>query len=111
MLSEMRTAVVLALAIGSGAFMLSQAEVFTWLRLNLLGRAKMGQPAWQAWKWIYKLVGCPYCLSVWMSLIASAIWNVRVVSYWYPLGWIATALFMTTIAMLGVLVIQKALGK
>ena len=36
----MRTGIILALAIGSGAFMLSQAQVFTWLRLLLLARAK-----------------------------------------------------------------------
>ena len=107
----MRTGIILALAIGSGAFMLSQAAVFTWLRLLLLARAKKGQPAWQLWRRVYELVSCPYCLSVWMSLIASAIWNVRVVSYFWPLGWVATSLAMTVVAMLGVLVIKKALGK
>lgn len=111
MIQNMTRAGVLALATGSGAFMLSQAEVFTWLRTLLLARTRTGQPAWRLWKQVYKLVTCPYCLSVWMSLTASIIWNVRLVGYFWPLGWVATSLAMTVVAMLGVLTIKKALGK
>lgn len=105
----MRTAVILALAIGSGSYMVSHAEVFSWLRKSLLARATPGRPRWKAWKQVYKLFTCPYCLSVWMSLVASLIWDTRLLPYWYPLGWLATSLAMTTVAMLAVLVVKKAL--
>jgi hypothetical protein len=106
-----KTALILSLAIGSASFMLAKAEIFTWLRTGILEQGRPGNSYWKMWKQLYKLIGCPYCLSVWMCLIASLIWDVRLVPYQWPLGWLATSLAMTVVAMAGVLIIQRALGK
>lgn len=100
-------AVVLSLGIGSGSFILSLAQIFAPLRLRVLERGRRSG----FFKWLYSLLNCPFCVSVWMSLVANAIWRLRLLPYFWPLGYLATSLALSAGAMAAVLVIRKALGK
>lgn len=99
--------IILAMGIGSGSFMLSLAQIFAPLRLKVLERGRTSG----FFKWLYQLLNCPFCVSVWMSLIANAIYRIRLVPYYWPLGYLVTALALSSGAMAAVLVIRKALGK
>ena len=104
--------VILAMAVGSGAFIASLAQVSKSLRMWLLGRSKPGsRGSWKFWRWLFDLLNCPFCVSVWLSLGATAIWQPRLVPYFWPLGYLVTALARSSGAMAAVLVIRKALGK
>lgn len=98
---------VLAMGIGSGSFMLSLAQVFAPLRLAVLERGRRSG----LFKWLYQLLNCPFCVSVWLSLAAEAIYRIRVLPYFWPVGYLTTALALSSGAMLAVLVIRRALGK
>lgn len=98
---------VLSMGIGSGSFMLSLAQIFAPLRLKVLERGKTSG----FFKWLYQLLNCPFCVSVWMSLIAELIWRIRLLPMFWPLGYLATALALSSGAMASVLITRKALGK
>lgn len=98
---------VLSLGIGSGSFMLSLAQIFAPLRLRVLERGRRHGFC----KWLYSLLNCPFCVSVWMSLIANAVWRLPLLPFYWPLGYLAVSLALSSGAMAAVLVIRRALGK
>lgn len=103
--------IVLALGIGSGAFIVSLAQVSKPLRLLVLTRSKPGAPRAKAWKWLFDLLNCPYCVSMWMSLAAVAIYHPVPLRYYWPVGYVTVSLAVSSAAMLAVFVIRRALGK
>lgn len=103
------TAIVLALAIGAGAFIISSARISLPLRMKL--RIKQQGEIGPFRKWLSDLANCPFCVSVWLSLAATAIyrpWLVSLTRGGYILSFVATALAISATSMLPVLVIKKA---
>lgn len=102
---------VLGLGVGAGSFIVSLSQVSKPARGWVLGRSKPGLRHWKSWKWLFDLLGCPFCVSVWLSLAAVAIYRPEVLPYFWPVGYVTTSLAVSAVAMAGVLVIKKALGK
>lgn len=102
------TVAALAAAIGCGAFMLSVAQIFAPARKKL-ARATDGDA--QPWTWLYDLVTCPFCVSTWMSLAATAIYRPLLVHEFWPLDYLVTVLATVSLAMLFVMITKRALGK
>ena len=107
----MRELVILALGVGSGSFILSLSQVSLPLRTWVHGRCRPGAPRWKAWKWLFDLLSCPFCVSVWLSLAAMAVYRPEVLPYWWPVGYVTVSLAVSSVAMAAVLVIKKAVGK
>jgi hypothetical protein len=99
------TAVILAFAIGGGAFIISSSRLSFPLRLWLVKR-----PGWSK---VSEGINCPFCVSVWLSLAATAIYRPWLVSHQpshggYILSFIVTALAISAASMLPVLIINHA---
>lgn len=97
---------VLALAVGSLAFMGSTAKISQKPRVWLAKRAK-GTGVNQ---WLFDLVSCPYCLGTWISFAATAVYRPLLVHLWWPADYVATSLAMAAAVMLPMLVIKRAVS-
>jgi hypothetical protein len=96
-------AAVLALDVGTVAQIGSQAKISAPLRLWLASRKK----PWS--RWLYDLISCAFCSSVWLAAIGAGIFRPWLVGGWPPLEFGTTALAISGASMLQVLVIRKAL--
>lgn len=103
--------VTVALGIGSGAFIVSLAQVSQPLRFWVLQKSNPAHHRWRVWKWLFQLLSCPFCVSVWMSLAAVGIYQPRLVRYFWPVGYLTVSLAVSSTAMLAVLIIKQAVGK
>lgn len=96
---------LLAAAVGAGAFIVTVAEISRSIHV-WVDRRKAEQL--QPWTWLQKLLNCPFCVSVWLSFIATLIWRPAVLPYFWPFGFVATSLAMAGLAMLVVVGIKRA---
>lgn len=103
--------VVLGLGAGSGSFIVSLSQVSLPLRGWVHGKCRPGAPRQGAWRWLYELLSCPFCVSVWLSLAAVAVYRPEVLPYFWPVGYVTTSLAVSAVAMAAVVVIRKAVGK
>lgn len=106
-----RELLVLALGIGAASFIVSLSQVSRAARTWVLGKAKPDAPRFRAWQWLFDLLSCPFCVSVWLSLAAVAAYRPEVLPYFWPVGYVTTSLAVSAVAMAAVFVIKKALGK
>lgn len=112
------TAAVLAPAVGAAAFTVARTKVTEPFRLRV-GRAHTrwvkanptSRPPLRASasKWLSMLVGCPYCLSHWLSWGAVAIYRPRLVHAWLPLDLFASSWPVIAGAMLTAGLLAKAM--
>lgn len=100
----MFSALVLAAAIGGGAFIVARSKIGMPVRAWLRKRAPRG---W-VWAKLAELVACPFCLSVWMAGAACLIYNVRLVHGGGPLDWLTTTLAVSAASMLSTHIINFA---
>ena len=101
-MTHLVTAAMLALSVGSVAFTVSLSKISRPPRMWLAARTgKLGV-------WCFELTSCPFCVAVWLSLAATAVYRPWLVHMWRPLDFAVTALAMAAAAMLPVLVIKKA---
>lgn len=96
------TASALALAIGALCFITSQSKISRAPRVWIASRK--GKVS----RWISDLAACPVCTATWMALAATAVYRPLLVHEWWPLDYFVTALAITGVAMLPVLVIKQA---
>lgn len=123
------TAAVLAPAVGAAAFTVARTKVTEpfrawvaaaharWVRENT--PAKQAPPApldattaplpVQASRWLSTLVGCPYCLSHWLSWGSVAIYRPRLVHAWLPLDLFTSSWPVIAGAMLTAGLLAKAM--
>lgn len=105
LLSE--TAFALASAIGAAAFITSTAKISIPVRTWIARQRKRSA----FWVWLHDLVNCPFCTSVWMALVATAIYRPSLTRHlWWPLDYLVTALAISGWSMLVVLVIRRAVS-
>jgi hypothetical protein len=90
--------------------MLAKAQIFSPLRQFVIRRTKPGAPARGQWKWVNNLLGCPFCVSVWLAAGAVLVYQPRVIREWYPVDLLTETLAISGASMLVVLVIKKALA-
>lgn len=102
-MSGIAQAAVLALGVGCTAQIGAASQVSRPLRMWLAGRKK----AWS--RWLYDLVSCPFCSSVWLAAIAVGIYRPPLVRMWAPADYAAAVLAVSAASMLPVLWIRKAL--
>lgn len=102
-MNHVATAIALALAIGTAAFITSRA------RISQGPRRWLSQRTSRAGTWLSELVSCPLCTATWMALIATAIYRPLLVHLAWPVDYLVTALAITAVAMMAVLVIRKAI--
>jgi hypothetical protein len=98
-------AIVLSVAVGALAFIVSVSKISRPARIWM---ATDHDGPW--WRWVNDLVNCPFCLSVWMGLAAAAVYRPRLLGYYWPLGYLGTALAISGASMLTVLVIRRAVA-
>lgn len=99
------TALALALAIGAASYITSTAKISRAPRVWMAGRdSRLG-------RWLFDLVSCPLCTATWMALVATAVYRPWLVHRAWPLDYLVTALAVTAVAMVPVLVIRKAVEK
>ena len=105
MTTTVQAALALALAIGAASFITSSAKISKAPRMWLAGRdSPFGI-------WLFDLVSCPLCTATWLALAATAIYRPWLVHLAWPLDYLVTALAITAVAMIPVLVIRKAVEK
>lgn len=97
------TAIVLALAIAAVACTVSLAKISAPVRVWVARRDG------RAWEWIGQLLGCPYCVTHWLAIGATAIYRPRLVDLWLPLDLLVTAFAIVAISMVFVLVVRRTL--
>lgn len=117
------TAAALAPAVGAAAFTVARTKVTEPFRARV-GRAHtrwvppsrdLNAPASHpplrvsASKWLSTLVGCPYCLSHWLSWGAVAIYRPRLVHAWLPLDLFTSSWPVIAGAMLTAGLLAKAM--
>lgn len=112
----LRTALVLAASIGTASYILTWAKVSDGLRQRLQqaahrDRARQECAAAKFWAWASDLFRCPFCVSVWLSLFATAIYRPLLVREFLPVDFLVTALAVSCTSMGAVFVIGKALGR
>ena len=110
MTTNVATALLLAIAVGSGSFMVSLTKIFVPVRVAVASRISKSRKG-RFFSWLSELLACPYCLGTWLSLAATAIYRPLIVHELWPLDYLVTVMFMNGTAMLTVLVIKKALAK
>lgn len=101
--SELLHAAVLAFAVGTVAQVSSRSLISDPLRKAL----KQHKKAWSTW--LFELLSCPFCVSVWLSAIGSAIFGLRLMNGFWLLSWGCTFLAVAGAAMVPVMLIRKAL--
>lgn len=106
MTSQIITILTLSAAVGSGSWLLSHTEASKPLRLFVAERS-----SGKFWNWLSKLLSCPYCTGMWLSIFAVLIYRPRLVHEWLPLDYLVSVMALSGISMLTVLIIRKALGK
>lgn len=104
-MSHLLAFAALAFAVGAVAFMASMAKISKVPRVWLARRRS------KAGIWLFDLVSCPFCLSVWLSFAATAVYRPLLVTLWEPLDWLVTSLAMAAAAMLPVLLIKAAVTR
>jgi hypothetical protein len=97
------TALALALAIGAASWIMTRAKISRVPRVWLAKRKS------RAGKWLFELASCPLCTATWLSLAATALYRPWLVPLYWGAGFLVTALAITAVSMLPVLVIRKAL--
>jgi hypothetical protein len=107
-MSDIGRAAVLACAVGSASFTLSQAKISAPLRMRVAEKTRGGGCGWI---WLSDLLACPYCTGTWLSAAAVAAYRLRVVDGAGPVDYAVSVLAVSGAAMLPVYVIQKAAGK
>lgn len=100
----------LGLAMGAGAFIISTAKISAPFRVWLVQRTRETRPYHKQWKWLFDLVSCPFCVSVWLGFGASAWYQPFLVHLWWPLDWLVTSLALTPVAMFGTWMIRRAVN-
>lgn len=106
----MTAVLFLAAAVGAGSYMLSKARIFSFLRQYVIKKRMNPRPFGKGfWVWLNELVNCPFCVSVWLSAGAVAVYRPRVVRMFAPVDFLVETLALSAGAMLAVLVIRKAL--
>jgi hypothetical protein len=106
LISEIAALLVLSCGVGSGSWLLTHAEISKPIRLFVAERS-----AGKFWNWLSRLLQCPYCTGMWLSIFAVAIYRPRLVHEWLPLDYLVSVMALSGISMLTVLIIRKALGK
>lgn len=101
--SELVPFVVLGFAAGAVAFTASLAKI------SAPPRVWLAKQKGAFGGWLFDLVSCPFCLSVWLCGAAEAVYRLRLVTLWWPLDGLVTALAMTIPAMAAVAVIKAAI--
>lgn len=96
------TAFALALATGAASFIISRAKI------SRVPRVWLAQRKSAAGRWLSDLVACPLCTATWLSLFATVIYRPWLVRFFWPTDFLTTALAITAVAMVAVLVIRKA---
>lgn len=102
-MSAVMQAAAVALAVGCAAQIGSSSQVSKPLRMWLAGRKK------PVTRWLFDLVSCPFCSSVWLSAAGTGIFRPWLVSGFILLEWGCTFLAVSAASMLPVLWIRKAL--
>ena len=102
-MSAVAQAAVLALGVGCTAQIGAATKVSMPLRMWLADRKK----PWS--RWLFDLVSCPFCSSVWLAAIAAGIYRPPLVHMWAPADYVAAVLAISAASMLPVLWIRKAL--
>lgn len=119
-------AAVLAIGIGAAAHTIAKTKVTDPLRqrigrahrqrekqLALWAQAGLDQdPATRSQRfsyWASSLVGCPYCLSHWLSWAAVAVYRPRLLHLWLPLDLFAGSWPIIAAAMLTAGLLAKAM--
>lgn len=105
-MNDIASVIALSLAVGSGSWLICKTEISQPLRVAVAQRS-----ASSFFRWLSKLLGCPYCTGTWLSLFAVAIYRPRVVHLFYPLDLLVSVMIISGMAMLPVLIIRKGLGK
>jgi hypothetical protein len=96
-------AAALALAVGAAAHIGAATQISRPLRMRLAASKN------RLVIWLYDLISCPFCSSVWLAAGATAVYRPWLLHIWYPADFIATALAISAASMLPVLWIRKAL--
>lgn len=96
-------AAVLSLGVGCTAQIGSASQVSRPLRMWLADRKKL----WS--RWLFDLVSCPFCSSVWLAAIAVGIYRPPLLHMWAPADYVASLLAVSAASMLPVLWIRRAL--
>ncbi len=121
------TAAALAPAVGAAAFTIARTKVTgpfrdlvakphrSWEKADARARAtNSAVPVGKSFQakasyWLSTLVGCPYCLSHWMSWGAVAIYRPRLVHAWLPLDLFTSSWPVIAGAMLTAGLLAKAM--
>ena len=127
------TAAVLAPAVGAAAFTIARTKVSEpfrarvgarharWVKANTpapgpvkaapapLPDVAEAPSAVRASKWLSTLVGCPYCLSHWMSWGAVLVYRPRLLHLWLPLDLFASSWPVIAVAMFTAGLLAKAM--
>lgn len=96
-------AAVLALGVGCAAQITSASQISKPMRMWLANHKKK----WS--RWLYDLLACPFCVSVWLAAIAAGIYRPPLLHIWAPADYVAAVLAISAASMLPVLWIRKAL--
>lgn len=95
---ELITTVVLGIAIGAVSFTIARTKITQPLRAKIAGKNT----------WLGNLVGCPYCVSHWLSFAAAGLYRPRIVDLWLPLDVLVAAMVMVAISAFTWGLIHKA---
>jgi len=98
--------IALSLATGSASFLISSTEISKPVRIWVAIRSRN-----KFFSWLSRLLQCPYCVSVWLSIFASAAYRPGMVHRFLPLDYLVSVMAISGLSMLPVLWIKKALGK
>lgn len=96
---DLLTVLLLAIAVAAVSVTTSKAKVFAGVRQRIRNRSE----------WFGELAQCPYCTSHWLSFLATAVYQPRVVNCGYLLpDLLVSAFAMVTLAALaGGLIIRS----
>lgn len=97
-LNALGNALVIGASIGVASYTISRTYVFKAVRKEIAQRSE----------WLGMLIRCHYCVSHWISFLATIIFRPRIVHVFYPLDLIVSAFFMVMVAMLSIIVIRRA---
>jgi hypothetical protein len=92
---------ILAASVASVAFTIARTKVTEPLRKKVMLKSK----------WFGQLIGCPYCLSHWLSFGAVATYQLKIIDGVVFLDYVVTAMAMVAVAAFIVGLITQALSR
>lgn len=113
-LEDLLGLLVLGLAVGASSYLIANGVITQpirdWFEMMALSTSPRKTKTKAFWQWSYKLIRCPYCVSHWAGIVAVAVYRPRPIVLWWPTDLIVSLMAIVVLAMLGVVVIRRAMS-